>query len=268
MNERTAIGGSTPPRGSGPIASAVELWQALPDDGALAGRPRPADAGVDRGRGDPAQQHAGVEQPEDGRARAGGIDREAGVGREQQAGVRGVHRPARRRAACSPAATTSRTTSGRPRDPKRSPARSCAAGPTRSRAARPRCCATSSASACSASPATSASTATWPGTRCRVARATWSRRDRRGRCRRRTAARGSGCWRRPTCPRRQGAAVARVLHQLLGAPAGPVVEREHDTRHRAAARRVSAAAVAAARPGRRWPRQRQQRQNGWPAGSA
>ncbi|MET0908175.1 MAG: acyl-CoA dehydrogenase family protein, partial [Ilumatobacteraceae bacterium] len=30
MNERTAIGGSTPPRGSGPIASAVELWQALP----------------------------------------------------------------------------------------------------------------------------------------------------------------------------------------------------------------------------------------------
>ena len=30
MNERTAIGGATPPRGSGPIASAVELWQALP----------------------------------------------------------------------------------------------------------------------------------------------------------------------------------------------------------------------------------------------
>ena len=33
MNERTAIGGSTPPRGSGPIASAVELWRALPADG-------------------------------------------------------------------------------------------------------------------------------------------------------------------------------------------------------------------------------------------
>jgi alkylation response protein AidB-like acyl-CoA dehydrogenase len=32
MNERTAIGGATPPRGSGPIASAVELWRALPDD--------------------------------------------------------------------------------------------------------------------------------------------------------------------------------------------------------------------------------------------
>ncbi len=31
MNERTSIGGSTPPRGSGPIASAVELWKALPD---------------------------------------------------------------------------------------------------------------------------------------------------------------------------------------------------------------------------------------------
>ena len=30
MNERTAIGGATPRRGSGPIASAVELWQALP----------------------------------------------------------------------------------------------------------------------------------------------------------------------------------------------------------------------------------------------
>jgi alkylation response protein AidB-like acyl-CoA dehydrogenase len=30
MNERTAIGGATPPRGSGPIASAVDLWQALP----------------------------------------------------------------------------------------------------------------------------------------------------------------------------------------------------------------------------------------------
>jgi alkylation response protein AidB-like acyl-CoA dehydrogenase len=30
MNERTAIGGAIPPRGSGPIASAVELWQALP----------------------------------------------------------------------------------------------------------------------------------------------------------------------------------------------------------------------------------------------
>ncbi len=32
MNERTSIGGATPPRGSGPIASAVELWQALPDE--------------------------------------------------------------------------------------------------------------------------------------------------------------------------------------------------------------------------------------------
>jgi alkylation response protein AidB-like acyl-CoA dehydrogenase len=31
MNERTAIGGATPPRGSGPIASAVELWQGLPE---------------------------------------------------------------------------------------------------------------------------------------------------------------------------------------------------------------------------------------------
>jgi alkylation response protein AidB-like acyl-CoA dehydrogenase len=31
MNERTSIGGATPPRGSGPIASAVELWRALPD---------------------------------------------------------------------------------------------------------------------------------------------------------------------------------------------------------------------------------------------
>jgi alkylation response protein AidB-like acyl-CoA dehydrogenase len=31
MNERTAIGGAAPPRGSGPIASAVELWQALPE---------------------------------------------------------------------------------------------------------------------------------------------------------------------------------------------------------------------------------------------
>jgi alkylation response protein AidB-like acyl-CoA dehydrogenase len=30
MNERTSIGGATPPRGSGPIASAVELWRALP----------------------------------------------------------------------------------------------------------------------------------------------------------------------------------------------------------------------------------------------
>ncbi|MCU1502041.1 MAG: Acyl-CoA dehydrogenase [Ilumatobacteraceae bacterium] len=30
MNERTAIGGATPPRGSGPIASAVELWRELP----------------------------------------------------------------------------------------------------------------------------------------------------------------------------------------------------------------------------------------------
>jgi alkylation response protein AidB-like acyl-CoA dehydrogenase len=31
MNERTAIGGATQPRGSGPIASAVELWRALPE---------------------------------------------------------------------------------------------------------------------------------------------------------------------------------------------------------------------------------------------
>jgi len=31
MNERTAIGGSIPPRGSGPIASAVELWRARPE---------------------------------------------------------------------------------------------------------------------------------------------------------------------------------------------------------------------------------------------
>jgi alkylation response protein AidB-like acyl-CoA dehydrogenase len=32
MNERTAIGGAIPPRGSGPIASAVEIWRALPGD--------------------------------------------------------------------------------------------------------------------------------------------------------------------------------------------------------------------------------------------
>jgi len=31
MNERTAIGGATPARGSGPIASAVALWRALPE---------------------------------------------------------------------------------------------------------------------------------------------------------------------------------------------------------------------------------------------
>jgi alkylation response protein AidB-like acyl-CoA dehydrogenase len=30
MNERTSIGGSTPPRGSGPIASAVDIWKGLP----------------------------------------------------------------------------------------------------------------------------------------------------------------------------------------------------------------------------------------------
>jgi alkylation response protein AidB-like acyl-CoA dehydrogenase len=32
MNERVAIGGTIPPRGSGPIASAVDLWQRLPDE--------------------------------------------------------------------------------------------------------------------------------------------------------------------------------------------------------------------------------------------
>jgi alkylation response protein AidB-like acyl-CoA dehydrogenase len=32
MNERVAIGGTIPPRGSGPIASAVDLWQRLPEE--------------------------------------------------------------------------------------------------------------------------------------------------------------------------------------------------------------------------------------------
>jgi hypothetical protein len=32
MNERVSIGGSVPPRGSGSIASAVELWNQLPSE--------------------------------------------------------------------------------------------------------------------------------------------------------------------------------------------------------------------------------------------
>ncbi len=32
MNERVSIGGATPPRGTGPIAMAVDLWQDLPED--------------------------------------------------------------------------------------------------------------------------------------------------------------------------------------------------------------------------------------------
>jgi alkylation response protein AidB-like acyl-CoA dehydrogenase len=32
MNERVAIGGTIPPRGSGPIASAVDLWKKLPEE--------------------------------------------------------------------------------------------------------------------------------------------------------------------------------------------------------------------------------------------
>ncbi len=32
MNERVSIGGATPPRGAGPIAMAVELWNAMDDD--------------------------------------------------------------------------------------------------------------------------------------------------------------------------------------------------------------------------------------------
>ena len=112
MNERTAIGGATPPRGSGPIASAVELWQALPAAARSRRRPRPADAGVDRGRGDPAQQHARLEQPQDGRARAGGIDRQARRRPRTTSGCTRCAWTCSAPRACCPVATTS-TTSGR-----------------------------------------------------------------------------------------------------------------------------------------------------------
>ena len=115
MNERTAIGGATPPRGSGPIASAVELWQALPAEDRSPARARSADAGVDRGRGDPAQQHA----------RRRTTARWACPGRRDRSGS--WRRP-RTTSGCTrcawtcsaptascPAATTSTTTSGRPR---------------------------------------------------------------------------------------------------------------------------------------------------------
>ena len=114
MNERTAIGGATPPRGSGPIASAVELWQALPEAQRVPGGARPADEGVDRGRGDPSQQHARVGQPQAGRAGTGGLGRQA---RRRPRATRRCTRCAwtcSAPRACCRVATTSPTRRGRP----------------------------------------------------------------------------------------------------------------------------------------------------------
>ncbi len=64
-NERTTIGGGSgpPTRGSGSIAEALRIWRSagVPSE---SGRSRPARAGVDRGRGAPAHQHAGQPEPQ------------------------------------------------------------------------------------------------------------------------------------------------------------------------------------------------------------
>ena len=85
MNERVSIGGAIVPRGSGPIAQAVQIWQDLPAERKDAGDQGRADEALDRGRGQPAHEPAGVAEPQDGHARAGGLDRQAGLRRVEQA---------------------------------------------------------------------------------------------------------------------------------------------------------------------------------------
>ena len=70
MNERVSIGGAIAPKGSGPIGEAVKIWQALPAERKDAATKRRADEALDRGRGQPAHQHPGLAEPQDGRPRA------------------------------------------------------------------------------------------------------------------------------------------------------------------------------------------------------
>ena len=164
MNERTAIGGVDPARGSGPIASAVELWQALP---AVAR----SDAVLDRLMR--VWIEAEVIRLNNMRA---ANNRKMGVpGPEGSIGkLAGAENNKRVYEVCMDLLGAEGLLSGgyvddeRPQGGRtRSPAPSCAAAPTRSRVAHRRCCATSSVSVCSASRATSASTVRSPGTRCR-----------------------------------------------------------------------------------------------------
>ena len=57
MNERVSIGGQVAPRGSGIIAIAMKAWKESPNHGDPVAR-EPARAVLDRGRGQPAHQHA------------------------------------------------------------------------------------------------------------------------------------------------------------------------------------------------------------------
>ena len=138
MNERVSIGGTIPPKGSGVIGQLLDVWHAHPTGAAQRGRPRRGDAVVVSGRGAAPDQHPGERRTEGGRSRAGGFDRQGGVGHPQQGRALVRRDVARRRRGCCSRATTrcagrgsrvSRTACSTP---------SCAAGRTRSRGAPPR----------------------------------------------------------------------------------------------------------------------------------
>ena len=85
MNERVSIGGAIVPRGSGPIAAGGQDLAGPPRRAQGPGDEGRADEALDRGRGQPAHEPAGLAEPQDGLARAGGLDRQAGLRRVQQA---------------------------------------------------------------------------------------------------------------------------------------------------------------------------------------
>ena len=80
-----------------PSAAAVNLWKSLPAGTPGRRRPGRADEAVDPQRDRPADQHPGRAEPQGRRARARGLDRQAGLRRGQQGRLRALRRPDGRR---------------------------------------------------------------------------------------------------------------------------------------------------------------------------
>ena len=83
MNERVSIGGQVSPRGAGVIAVAVNQWKRAPQHDPVARDD--ARATVDRGRGEPADEHPGQPDPRQGHPRPGRLGRQARDGRPEPA---------------------------------------------------------------------------------------------------------------------------------------------------------------------------------------
>ncbi len=154
MNERTTIGAGSgaPARGTGPIAEAVRLWGDDPERSA-ATKDRLMKLWIDAEVLRLTNIRAGAE-PSGGQPGARGLDRQAGLRRDQQGHLRVLRRPP----GCPRSDRSRLPEQAVRRDRADRTARgvaarcSCGPGPTRSRAARPRSSATSSASGCSGLP--------------------------------------------------------------------------------------------------------------------